>query len=117
MSEGLGDIAGEGCIATLEDVAVGLVLVVGALVLFVVVVPLLAALVDLVVLLLVALVGLGARIVFRRPWIVEARADDGTVHRWRVVGWRAGGEGRDEIAQMLTAGVVPPADETKPGVT
>jgi hypothetical protein len=90
----------------LGEVAVGLAVI---LVLVVFVAPLLVA---------IAGVGLIGRIVFRRPWTVEARADDGTMLRWQVIGWRASGEFRARAAESLRAGVIPPGATTVdvPGV-
>jgi hypothetical protein len=90
-----------------EGIAIALVVVVGVVLLFLLVVPLLVALVDLLILLLLALVGGLARIAFRRPWVIEARADDGTTQVWRVRGWRASGARRDQIASLLRAGATP----------
>lgn len=85
--------------------AVALILFAVALVY--VVVPLLVALVDLLILILVALLGALTRVLFRRPWTVEARAADGTTQHWRVTGWRASHERCIEIAQRLQAGIEP----------
>lgn len=102
---------GNGCMpGGFDDLAVlALVLVVLAVAIFVVI-PLLAVIVDLLILVVLALLGIVARIAFRRPWLVEATASDGERHQWRVVGWRSSGERRDQVAQMLAAGVTPPAD-------
>jgi len=105
------DILDVGCLFDELAWVIGLVLLVllvVTVVLFVFVVPLVLAVVDVVVVLAIAGAGLLARVVFRRPWTVEARADDGTVLSWQVVGWRASRERRDEIAQLLAAGVTPP---------
>jgi hypothetical protein len=75
------------------------------IVLVVFVAPLVLAVVDL---LLVTGVGLVGRVAFRRPWTIEARAADGTTQTWQVVGWRASRERRDEIADLLAAGVSSP---------
>lgn len=95
-----------GCLAMLgEGLAVavsGLAIV--TLLLFVAV-PLLVAVVDVVVVVVVLVLGGLARVLFRRPWVVEARANDGTTSSWRVVGWTASGERCTEIAQLLAAGV------------
>ena len=87
-------------LAVLAAAAVGLVVLV--------ILPLLLAVLELVVLLVVAGLAVGARLVRRHPSTVVAEADDGTVHRWPVVGWRAAGRYRDEVADLLAAGVVPP---------
>jgi hypothetical protein len=100
------DVAG-GCI-DLEALLIAVVVIAVILLAIFFVIPLLLTLVDLVVVLLLTLLGFVAKIVFRRPWTLEARSDDGTVYRWKVVGWRASGQRRDEIAQMLSAGITPP---------
>jgi hypothetical protein len=47
-----------------------------------------------------------AKILFRRPWYVEAiRAGDGLRRRWAVVGWRRSGEFVEEVARSFEAGV------------
>ncbi len=54
--------------------------------------------------LVLAAVGLGVlgRVLFRRPWTVEARVD-GTDRggEWKVTGWRASGELVDSMAERL----------------
>jgi membrane protein implicated in regulation of membrane protease activity len=62
----------------------------------------LLALVDLALLLLLFTGGVVARIVFRRPWTVEARADDGEVRERQVVGWRRAGEAVDDLAAEVS---------------
>jgi hypothetical protein len=89
--------------------AIALVVLLVVIVLVVFVVPLVLAAVDVVVVLVVAGAGLVGRVAFRRPWTIEARADDGTVQTWKVVGWGASRERAGEIAQLLDAGVSPPA--------
>lgn len=114
LIEGL-DAVPDGCVdaeGLLVGIVVAIVLVVVGLLLIFVVIPLLVALVDLLILLLLALLGILGRIVFRRPWTIEARADDGTIRTWKVVGWRASRDHRDEIAQLLAAGITPPPDDT-----
>lgn len=117
IAEGTGEVAGEGagCLLDLEA-AVIFVVFLAALALFVLLVyPLLIAVVDVVILIVVAIAGLVGRVCFRRPWTIQARADDGTVHRWKTVGWRASRQRRDEIAQQLAAGIVPAPDTPTPG--
>jgi hypothetical protein len=57
-------------------------------------------------------VGVVARVLFRRPWIVAAtRVDaDGTVvaqHTWNVVGWRASDTARRKVETALRGGSAP----------
>lgn len=104
------DVA-DGCMSfDVDAVVVVLLVLVGLLLLIFVVIPLLVVIVDLVILLLAALLGLVARVVLRRPWVLEAASADGQRHQWRVVGWRHSGEQCRHIAQMLAAGIVPPPD-------
>ena len=93
VDPGCGELLGEGIAAALVVIAV-------ALLLFFVAVPLLVAVVDVLILVLLAFLGALARVLLRRPWTVEAAADDGTVRRWRVVGWRASGERCAQIARQ-----------------
>ncbi len=97
------DVPGEGFL-------VGLAVVVAIVLAILFVVPLLVAVIDLLVLAIVMLLGVIARVVFRRPWTVEARAHDGTTLCWRVRGWRASGQRCDEIEASLAVGIVPTAD-------
>jgi hypothetical protein len=102
--------ADPGCLEILgEGIGVAIAVVVVVAFLIFVAIPVVFALLDLVIVLLLALLGILARIVFRRPWVVEARADDGAISTWRVVGWTASRERCTEIAQLLAAGVTPPA--------
>lgn len=101
-----------GCLLDELGLVIGagfLVLAVVLVVVFGVVVPVLLALVDVVGVLLIAGLGLLGRLVLGRPWTIEARAEgSGAVERWKVQGWRASLVRRDEIAELLAAGVMPP---------
>lgn len=97
-----------------ESFAIGLVLVVVLGLLFLLVFPLLEAVI--VVVLLAGTVA--SRVVLRRPWRVEAQLLDGDRPRarahWDVVGFRRSGRVAREVAEHLTAtGELPrhPADE------
>ena len=107
LPDGCGLDIGEGIVAAI----VGLLVV--AFVIFVVL-PLLVAVVDLAILLLLAVVAIPIRVLFRRPWLVDAHHLDGRGYRWRVVGWRASGDKVVEVRQLLEAGVVPPDAEELP---
>lgn len=55
-------------------------------------------------LLVLAAIGLGVfgRVLFRRPWTVEARVEGTRQGReWKVVGWRASGDLIDSVAERL----------------
>jgi hypothetical protein len=84
-----------------EGVAVAVVVLVAVFI----GIPFLVALLDLLLLLVLALLGLAARVLFRRPWIITAHAGDGAVQSWRVTGWSASRERRDQIEQRLRAGL------------
>ena len=109
----LADIADPGCAVDLgESIAVFLIVV--AFVVFMVLVgfPLLIALGELLILLVLALSGVVGRVLFRRPWTVDAMGPDGSHHRWSVVGWRRSGAARQLIADRIVAtGAVPTSEE------
>jgi len=95
-----------------DSLLVWVVLVVGVLLLFVLAVwgvVFVLALVDLIVVLLVALVGVAGRVLFRRPWTVEATAPDGRRHERRVVGWRRSSAAANELAADIAHNRLPAA--------
>lgn len=80
--------------------AITAVVVVALAVLFVI--PALVFAVELLLVVLAIGLGAGARIVFRRPWTVEARvAGTNEGREWKVVGWRASGELVDTLAERI----------------
>jgi hypothetical protein len=131
-----GDVPDPGCAADLlDDVIAIVVIVVVVLFVLLVAVPLLVAILDVVLLALLTVLGIGARIVFRRPWVVEARSlvpvpvdgrngaarpsDTETTElrrdTWRIVGWRASGEMVAAVANALTHGnPLPPGGTMSP---
>jgi hypothetical protein len=92
---------------------VGVVLTAIALLLFAIaavlfIVPALIFIVELLV--IVAIVGLGVmgRVLFGRPWTVEARrSDDTEAIEWKVSGWRASQDLVHEITDHLRATGLP----------
>jgi hypothetical protein len=89
----------------LDDVLVVVAIVVFVLLLVFFVWPVLVALLELVLLSLLVLLGGLARVLLRRPWIVEATPATGQGRfRWKVVGWRRSGAVVDAVADQLTAG-------------
>lgn len=71
--------------------------------------PLAVLLVEPLVFLLLAGVGLMGRVAFRRPWTLEARVVGGpTKLSWSVSGWRNSREKLDEIATALERGLSAP---------
>lgn len=116
-----GDVPDPGCAADLLDDAIAIVVIVAVVVFVVLVaVPLLVAILDVVLLALLTVLGIGARIVFRRPWVVEARPvvpvpAELRRHTWRIVGWRASGEMVDAVANALAHGnPLPPGTTMSP---
>lgn len=109
----VGDVPDPGCA---PDVAEGIVafVVIVALALFLIFIgiPFLIALGELVLIVLLGVAGAVGRVLFRRPWTVDAVEPTGAHHSWSVVGWRASARVRGFIAdRVATTGVVPPNDE------
>jgi hypothetical protein len=102
-----------GVASDLSDIAelpvVGWILVVPLLLLFgagvvALVVPAVLFLGELAVVLLLVGLGVLGRILFRRPWTVEARlAGTNEGRQWKVAGWRASGEQVAAVAERLQA--------------
>jgi hypothetical protein len=106
-----GDVGDPGCLDVIgEGVAAAIAILVIVLVLVFVLLPLLVAVIDIFIVAVLALLGLTGRIVFGRPWTVEATATDGSRLRWRVKGWRASHERVGEVAELLRAGITPVDD-------
>lgn len=102
--------ADPGCLEVFgEGILIGLAVLAALLILLFLVIPLLVALLDLVFIVLLFVLGLGARVLFGRPWVVQAVADDGTRIEWRTVGWRASAEQVGVIEQCLAGGGPLPA--------
>jgi hypothetical protein len=70
--------------------------------------PVLFLLLDLVLVLLLAAGAVAARVLFRRPWIVQAVRGDET-REWPVVGWRASRDFALAVAIRLERGL--PVDD------
>jgi hypothetical protein len=69
--------------------------------------PLLLLVLDIVIVLVLLVIGVAARVLFRRPWRIEGSSDRaGTVVR-EVVGWRAALRARDELAESLRLSAQP----------
>jgi hypothetical protein len=109
--EGVGDLADPGCAFDVgEGIVAALAILAIVLVLIFLVIPALVALGELLFLVLLALLGVVGRVLFRRPWTVDATGPGGVHHEWQVVGWRASGEARDHVARHLAATGAPPTD-------
>ena len=88
-----------GIFAAIGLAITGIVVVVVA-VLFVI--PALVFAVELLVVVLAIGLGALARVLFRRPWTVEARIKGTNEGReWKVVGWKASGELVDTVAERI----------------
>ena len=68
--------------------------------------PVFAILIEILIAVVALSVTLGAKILFRRPWIVDAIApgEASAPMRWKVVGWRRSHEVMNEIRAALEAG-------------
>jgi hypothetical protein len=100
-----------GCLGDFGDgIAAAIFIILAIILLLVIVLPALVAIIDVLILLLLAAGSLVARVVFRRPWKIEAKSSNGDRQIWRVVGWRASNRRCDEIASLLALGIAPPAD-------
>jgi hypothetical protein len=98
---GVGDATDAGCAADLvSDLPMLLAFIIVLVILSLLGVPLLLAVVDLIVIVLLTVLAISARVLFRRPWIVEATSPT-TRATWRVVGWRASGRAVDDAAEAL----------------
>jgi hypothetical protein len=73
-------------------------------------VPLLLAILDLRILILLTLAGLAARTLLRRPWEIEALAPDGRRLTWQVVGWKRSRRAITAVTRVLHQGKIPPTD-------
>jgi hypothetical protein len=92
-----------------------MVVIAGTLVLVVLTVsfggPLLLLGIDLAWFVAVLVVGAFSRLVLRRPWSVEAVAEDGTRREWKVKGYRDAGRLRDALAGEFSRGLDPRPDD------
>ena len=92
---------------SLAAVAVAVAVAAAVVLLVVVGMPLLLALVDVVVVIALVAGGVVGRLVFRRPWTIEARSDDGRRSCAQAVGWKASGRLRDDVAAQISRGLGP----------
>jgi hypothetical protein len=108
----LADVPDPGCAI---DIGEGLIIVVGAIVAIVFLIfigiPFLVALGELLYIVLIALAGLVGRLLFRRPWTVDAVDPRGAHHHWSVVGWKASGAARQFVAERIAATRAAPTKE------
>ena len=92
------------------------VVVIAVAILFVVLAPLLAFLLDVIVVLAGAALAIAGRVFFRRPWRIEASTETTPPEQiaWGVVGTRASGAAVDVIARDIARGV--PVTDLRPGI-
>ncbi len=113
-----GDVADAGdpgcAIDLFDDLVLVLAVVVVVLLVVFVVLPLVLVVIDLVLVILLSVLGVIGRVVFRRPWLVEAASSDGRAHTWPVVGWRASGQVIDDLVATLAHGNPLPGHEGAP---
>jgi phosphotransferase system glucose/maltose/N-acetylglucosamine-specific IIC component len=94
-----------------EGIVVFLVLLVVILFLIFIGIPFLIALGELVFVVLLAVAGIVGRVLFRRPWTVDAVSPTGEHHVWFVVGWKASGAGRRFVADRIARTNTVPTDQ------
>jgi hypothetical protein len=78
--------------------------VIAVALLWFVVFPVLVFILDLLLLVLLAAGAIALRVLFRRPWIVQAVSDDETLS-WAVVGWRKSNERVNAVVARLKRGL------------
>jgi hypothetical protein len=112
------DLPDPGCAPDLaEGIFVFILVVLAVLFLIFIGIPFLIALGELLLIVLLALAGVVGRVLFRRPWTVDAVSPGGAHHVWYVVGWRASGSARQFIAdRVLGTGTVPSDEEVSAAV-
>jgi hypothetical protein len=104
-------------VGSVDDLAAVVLIVVGAVVFAVVLVPLLLFGIELIIVGLLIAAGILGRSLLGRPWIVRASpaSDDDRVVAWKVSGIRRSTRVIDEVATSLTNGLPPaPAEAAEP---
>lgn len=104
------DCAGEGADFPVVGVimfAIAALLVAVLAVVFII--PALIFVLELMMILLIVGLGVLGRVLFRRPWTVEARVDGtGQGGEWKMTGWRASGDLLKSVAERIQATGQPP---------
>jgi len=93
--------------AILAIVVVFIVFIAAAVLFWWVLLPLLLVILDGFIILILLFLSIVGRVLFRRPWTVQATADDGKKVTAQVVGWRSALRRRDDIADSLRHGLRP----------
>lgn len=98
-----------------EDLAAGVVILVGAVVFAVVLIPLLLFGIELIIVGVLVAAGILSRALLARPWVVRATPASGhdRALAWRVSGLRRSGRVIDEVAAALVAGLAPAPSEAE----
>jgi hypothetical protein len=90
----------------------GVLVIVAVVAAILILIPLLFFGIELIVLGVLLAAGIVARVLLRRPWVIEARSSDplspGRQLEWRVTGWRKSGKLIDQVISDLAAGREPP---------
>lgn len=108
----LGDLPDPGCAPDIaEGILVFILLVVVILFLIFIGIPLLIALGELIFIVLLALAGVAARVLFRRPWTIDAMSPSGAHCDWSIVGWKASGKARQFISERIASTRTVPTKE------
>lgn len=99
-----------GCgIDLIEGIFAVIFLILIIVLLFAFAIPLLIAVVELLFLTVVIILGIASKVLFRRPWVIDATSPDGDVTEWRVVGWRKSAMTRDYVAHQIRLGAPVPS--------
>lgn len=96
--------AGDLPVVGIVFLVIGLILIAVFAVLFII--PAVIFLIELLIVLAIVTIGVVGRMLFGRPWTVEARRDgDGAGYEWQTTGWRASNELVHAVAgQLRTTG-------------
>lgn len=115
-AESVGDVAFDPFVPldVLDSPVAALIVAAAVLLLFLVLLPLIGFLFELLVVLLLVWSGIAARLVLGRPWIVEAVDLDDAERStaFAVKGWRRSGRAIDELAQEIATGGTPTMHES-----
>jgi hypothetical protein len=113
--------------SSVTGVLLGLGLLILAALVILLLLPLLILVGQILVILVLIAAGIASRLLFRRPWEVDAvtHGPPEESHVWRIVGWRNSDEAIREIADGLRQGMVagapggavPVAGQASPGPT
>ena len=72
-------------------------------------IPLVALAVEIILLVLMLVWGIGTRVVLRRPWTIRAREKDGARELvYKAKGFQRAGRVRDEVAEAIARGEATP---------